>query len=66
MVSRNMSLGSACSFLEAAFPFSELPSRYVRFLELFKACGYEPTLEHPLVKEFMDSEEELGSSAIGS
>jgi tyrosine-protein phosphatase YwqE len=41
-----------------AFPFSELPPTFVRLLEVFEACGYAPTLKHPLVKEFIASNSE--------
>jgi hypothetical protein len=52
------------------FPFSELPPTLFRFLEVFEACRYAPTLEHPLVKELIasnseDWEEEQGSFAFG-
>jgi hypothetical protein len=52
-----------------AFLFSELPPTLFHFLEVFEACRYAPTLEHPLVKELIASNsedlEEQGSSAFG-
>jgi hypothetical protein len=31
---------------------------FLRFLEIFKACRYAPTLEHPLIKELIASNSE--------
>jgi len=43
------------SILEDALPLFEPTPNFIRHLELFDACAYAPTMEHPAVKQWVSS-----------
>ncbi|KAK7015901.1 hypothetical protein VNI00_019009 [Paramarasmius palmivorus] len=52
MRTRNISSAQSCRILEDALPLFNRTTNFTRHLELFGACGYAPTADHPLVMEW--------------
>lgn len=55
MSSQKVSALKASSVLEDALPLFEPTSNFNRHLELFEACDYAPTRDHPIVKDWISS-----------
>ncbi|GLB34384.1 putative dual specificity phosphatase, catalytic domain [Lyophyllum shimeji] len=55
MSARNLSASEAFSQIEDALPLFNPTKSFSRHLELFEACKYRPTSDHPLVKEWVAS-----------
>ncbi|KAH0840359.1 protein-tyrosine phosphatase-like protein [Lanmaoa asiatica] len=53
MISRNMYPRQAYAILEAALPLYNPTSVFYRHLEIFAACKYRPTIDHPIVHAWL-------------
>ncbi|KAL0577895.1 hypothetical protein V5O48_004090 [Marasmius crinis-equi] len=52
MFHQKINVNQASRILEDALPLFNRTSNFTRHLELFDACGYAPTSNHPLVQEW--------------
>lgn len=55
MKQRNLAPDEAYSTIEDALPLFNPTVNFCRNLELFEACGYQPTRDHPVVQEWLCS-----------
>jgi len=62
--SRRISPNQACAILEKALPLFNRTRNFSKQLDLFSACSYRPTAEHPVVKAYM--KEVYGTGSVGS
>lgn len=56
MALRNLTPKQVSSCIEETLPLFSPSSNFTRHLELFESCGYAPSFEHPLVKEWTGGE----------
>ncbi|KAJ8517744.1 hypothetical protein ONZ45_g5119 [Pleurotus djamor] len=55
MMARHIAPDAAYGLLQDALPLFNPTARFSRHLDLFHACKYHPTTDHPLVKEWVSS-----------
>ncbi|KDR84422.1 hypothetical protein GALMADRAFT_237283 [Galerina marginata CBS 339.88] len=63
MAAENQSPAQAFGVLEDALPLFNPTRNFTNHLELFQACDYAPTADHPIVKEWIASQQ---ATACGS
>ncbi|KAF7775665.1 hypothetical protein Agabi119p4_4058 [Agaricus bisporus var. burnettii] len=63
MKQRNLAPDEAYALIEDSLPLFNPTVKFSRNLELFDACGYQPTRDHSIVQEWLSSNgPEIGSS----